>query len=171
MDCPLRFPGQYADPETGLHHNFHRYYDPETARYVSSDPLGLDAGPNPYWYGPHPLTWIDPYGLAMCRTTPRLEDGNPKEGWQHIDERHIAGTANGGHGDLLPPSTTRTQVEKAAETMIEKGTRVSDPARRMQTYEKRMIVNGMRARYRLVVDSDDGNRIITFFPVGKSYTP
>lgn len=55
--------------------------------------------------------------------------------------------------------------------MIEKGTRVSDPARRMQTYEKRMIVNGMRARYRLVVDSDDGNRIITFFPVGKSYTP
>ncbi|WP_240362600.1 MULTISPECIES: hypothetical protein [unclassified Streptomyces] len=62
-------------------------------------------------------------------------------------------------------------MEKAAETMIEKGTRVSDPARRMQTYEKRMIVNGMRARYRLVVDSDDGNRIITFFPVGKSYTP
>ncbi|MEU8903654.1 RHS repeat-associated core domain-containing protein [Streptomyces mirabilis] len=171
VDCPLRFPGQYADPETGLHHNFHRYYDPETARYVSSDPLGLDAGPNPYWYGPHPLTWIDPYGLAICRTTPRLEDGNPKEGWQHIDERHIAGTANGGHGDLLPPSTTRAQVEKAAETMIEKGTRVSDPARRMQTYEKRMIVNGMRARYRLVVDSDDGNRIITFFPVGKSYTP
>ncbi|MCX4574171.1 hypothetical protein OHB41_13450 [Streptomyces sp. NBC_01571] len=100
-----------------------------------------------------------------------MEDGNPKEGWQHIDERHIAGTANGGHGDLLPPSTTRAQVEKAAETMIEKGTRVSDPARRMQTYEKRMIVNGMRARYRLVVDSDDGNRIITFFPVGKSYTP
>ncbi|WP_309171931.1 MULTISPECIES: RHS repeat-associated core domain-containing protein [unclassified Streptomyces] len=41
VDCPLRFPGQYADTETGLHHNFHRYYDPETARYVSSDPLGL----------------------------------------------------------------------------------------------------------------------------------
>ena len=25
---PLRFPGQYADPETGLHYNQHRYYDP-----------------------------------------------------------------------------------------------------------------------------------------------
>ncbi|MEU0597289.1 RHS repeat-associated core domain-containing protein [Streptomyces sp. NPDC006393] len=171
VDCPIRFPGQYWDAETGLHHNFHRYYDPETARYISPDPLGLDAGPNPCWYGPNPLTWIDPHGLAACRTSPRMENGNPKEGWQHIDERHIAGTASGGHGDLMPPSTTRAQVEKAAQTMIDKGTRVSDPARRMQTFEKRMVVNGMRARYRLVVDSEDGNRIITFFPVGKSYTP
>ncbi|SDM93632.1 RHS repeat-associated core domain-containing protein [Streptomyces wuyuanensis] len=38
---PLRFPGQYFDPETGLHYNFHRHYDPETARYTTVDPLGL----------------------------------------------------------------------------------------------------------------------------------
>jgi len=25
---PLRFPGQYFDPETGLHYNFFRHYDP-----------------------------------------------------------------------------------------------------------------------------------------------
>ena len=37
---PLRFPGQYHDRETGLHYNFHRYYDPETGRYLSHDPLG-----------------------------------------------------------------------------------------------------------------------------------
>ncbi|MEK8142226.1 RHS repeat-associated core domain-containing protein [Streptomyces sp. M10(2022)] len=42
---PLRFPGQYFDPETGLHYNVHRYYDPETACYVSADPLGLDPAP------------------------------------------------------------------------------------------------------------------------------
>ncbi|MEU4351319.1 RHS repeat-associated core domain-containing protein [Streptomyces sp. NPDC023838] len=169
--CPLRFPGQYADAETGLHYNHFRYYDPETAHYLSPDPLGLGAGPNEYWYGPNPLTWIDPFGLALCRTSPRLEDGNPKEGWQHIDERHVSGTSAQGHGDLMPPSTTRAQVEEAAQNMIDKGTRVSDPSRRMQTFEKRMIVNGHRARYRLIVDSEDGNRIITFFPVGKSYTP
>ncbi|KIF74362.1 hypothetical protein QR77_10970 [Streptomyces sp. 150FB] len=42
---PLRFPGQYHDPETGLHYNFHRYYDPETARYLTPDPLGLAPAP------------------------------------------------------------------------------------------------------------------------------
>ena len=28
----LRFPGQYEDEETGLHYNYHRYYDPTTGR-------------------------------------------------------------------------------------------------------------------------------------------
>src|SRR5579875_2686198 len=37
---PLRFPGQYFDPETNLHYNHHRYYDPTTARYATHDPLG-----------------------------------------------------------------------------------------------------------------------------------
>ncbi|WAL97205.1 DUF6531 domain-containing protein [Streptomyces sp. Je 1-369] len=32
---PLRFPGQYFDPETGLHYAGSRYYDPETARYLT----------------------------------------------------------------------------------------------------------------------------------------
>ncbi len=35
---PLRFPGQYFDPETGLHYNYFRHYDPETARYLSPIP-------------------------------------------------------------------------------------------------------------------------------------
>jgi RHS repeat-associated protein len=64
--CPLRFPGQYHDPETGLHYNHHRYYDPTTARYVTPDPLGLDGGPDPHAYVPNPTTWIDPLGLTPC---------------------------------------------------------------------------------------------------------
>ncbi|MFE3591547.1 DUF6531 domain-containing protein, partial [Streptomyces niveus] len=63
---PLRFPGQYFDPETGLHYNFHRYYDPETARYVSPDPLGLVPAPNPFAYVRNPHLWIDPLGLKAC---------------------------------------------------------------------------------------------------------
>ncbi|MCX4824685.1 DUF6531 domain-containing protein [Streptomyces sp. NBC_01142] len=61
---PLRFPGQYYDPETGLHYNYFRHYDPATARYLSPDPLGLAAAPNPVAYVHNPLTWTDPLGLA-----------------------------------------------------------------------------------------------------------
>ncbi|MCT2592241.1 RHS repeat-associated core domain-containing protein [Streptomyces sp. N2-109] len=64
VDCPLRFPGQYADPETGLNYNYFRYYDPHTARYLTPDPLGLDPAPNPHTYVPNPHTQTDPLGLA-----------------------------------------------------------------------------------------------------------
>ncbi|WP_327232466.1 RHS repeat-associated core domain-containing protein [Streptomyces murinus] len=64
IDCPLRFPGQYADSETGLHYNLHRYYDPETARYISADSLGLVPAPDHYAYVPNPLSWSDDLGLA-----------------------------------------------------------------------------------------------------------
>ncbi|MFE2882549.1 putative T7SS-secreted protein [Streptomyces sp. NPDC059272] len=71
---PLRFPGQYFDPETGLHYNYFRHYDPETARYLSPDPLGLTPAPNPATYVANPHTRSDPYGLAPC---PQGEKGNP----------------------------------------------------------------------------------------------
>jgi RHS repeat-associated protein len=63
---PLGFPGQIYDPETGFYYNFQRYYDPETSRYLSQDPLRLAAGPNPQSYAPNPVTWLDPLGLMAC---------------------------------------------------------------------------------------------------------
>jgi RHS repeat-associated protein len=59
----LRFPGQYFDPETGLSYNMARDYDPQTGRYVQSDPIGLAGGINPYLYAFDPLAQIDPLGL------------------------------------------------------------------------------------------------------------
>jgi RHS repeat-associated protein len=61
---PIRYQGQYADDDTGLHYNRHRYYDPATGLYQSPDPIGLDGGLRPYGYVQNPTGWIDPLGLA-----------------------------------------------------------------------------------------------------------
>ena len=60
----FRFAGQYYDSETGLHYNYHRYYDPRTGRYLRPDPIGLDGGLNLYIYAnANPINAIDPFGL------------------------------------------------------------------------------------------------------------
>jgi RHS repeat-associated protein len=53
------------DEETGLHYNWHRYYDPANGRYVSKDPIGFVAGDeNLYRYVQNnPQTKADPMGL------------------------------------------------------------------------------------------------------------
>jgi RHS repeat-associated protein len=62
---PLRFAGQYYDQETGLHYNYHRYYDPALGRYLRTDPIGLEGGINLYAYVQNnPVNAIDPYGLV-----------------------------------------------------------------------------------------------------------
>ena len=61
-----RFQGQQVDEESGLHYNRHRYYDPDTGRFISKDPIGLAGGINVYQYAPNPIRWIDPLGLARC---------------------------------------------------------------------------------------------------------
>ncbi|WP_269468747.1 RHS repeat-associated core domain-containing protein [Photorhabdus akhurstii] len=66
LTCHLRFCGQYEDEESGLFYNRHRYYDRETGQYLSTDPLNLSGGFNPYGYVHDPVNWIDPLGLAGC---------------------------------------------------------------------------------------------------------
>jgi RHS repeat-associated protein len=64
----LRYPGQYADAESGLYYNYFRHYDPSIGRYMQRDPVGLAAGPNPYAYvSGNPTDLIDPFGLCTLQ--------------------------------------------------------------------------------------------------------
>ncbi|MCW8167113.1 RHS repeat-associated core domain-containing protein [Verminephrobacter aporrectodeae subsp. tuberculatae] len=70
-----RLPGQYEDAETGLYYNFHRYYDPDTGRYIQSDPIGLAGGWSRFAYvNGSPLIYIDPYGLFGLADMPTAPD-------------------------------------------------------------------------------------------------
>ncbi|MWK54775.1 RHS repeat protein [Pseudomonas otitidis] len=67
IDVILRFPGQVADAHSGLYYNYFRDYDPETGRYVESDPIGLRGGLNTYGYVMgNPLRYIDPTGESIA---------------------------------------------------------------------------------------------------------
>jgi RHS repeat-associated protein len=60
----FRFAGQYYDSESGLHYNWHRYYNPLTGRYMTPDPIGLVGGINLFLYANNdPINWTDPLGL------------------------------------------------------------------------------------------------------------
>jgi len=64
LEYNVRWPGHYFDPETGLHYNRWRYYDPSLGRYLQSDPLGYGGSPvNLYAYAPNPLVQVDLFGL------------------------------------------------------------------------------------------------------------
>ncbi|WP_312847557.1 RHS repeat-associated core domain-containing protein [Serratia fonticola] len=40
------------------------YYSPETARFITPDPIGRTGGLNQTQYVPNPTGWVDPLGLA-----------------------------------------------------------------------------------------------------------
>jgi RHS repeat-associated protein len=86
----LRFPGQYYDEETGMHYNYHRYYDPQLGRYLKIDKYGIGKGfYHIYDYAKgNPIIYLDPLGLICTYLTsiPAGIDYNTKTKWDEWGE-------------------------------------------------------------------------------------
>ncbi|WP_051861133.1 RHS repeat-associated core domain-containing protein [Xenorhabdus bovienii] len=106
VGCNLRFAGQYEDEESGLYYNRFRYYNPETAQYISPDPIGLLGGVNPYGYVHNPTRWIDPLGLTCCPDNIKYgeldELGRPTGVSATLDKSHI-NTGTHANPNIQPP--------------------------------------------------------------------
>ncbi|MDQ0045590.1 RHS repeat-associated protein [Variovorax boronicumulans] len=82
----LRYPGQYADEESGLFYNYFRSYDARTGRYSQPDPIGLDGGWSRFGYvDANPLTFIDPEGLQRGGiSVPRNNNARDAAGYHDL---------------------------------------------------------------------------------------
>lgn len=94
---PLRFAGQYQDPESGLYYLSSRYYDPGTGQFISPDPLGSITR-QPYGYSQdNPIYLVDPSGLSANPLT-----WNWGAGWNAL---------TGGVGDIVSHTTLKQLAE------------------------------------------------------------
>jgi len=85
----LRYPGQYADEESGLFYNYFRSYDARLGRYSQPDPIGLDGGWNRFGYvDANPLGFTDPEGLRNLRQATPGGNAYNRRQW----ERHGPGS-------------------------------------------------------------------------------
>ncbi len=144
IEMPLRFPGHYFDPETGLHSNRFRYYSPELGRYLQPDPAGQEAAINLYAYPVNPLIDADIDGL-------KRGGGGPKPG------RPSRSTPSGANPQC--PRTQGTQGKKLVDQMIKDGHIVIDGDKKYQDAVKKdlyKVANSKTGRESLGAIRDSG---------------
>ncbi len=79
---PYLYPGQYVDEETGLAYNRFRYYDVESGRYLSQDPIGLKGGLRLYGFVYDSNIEVDILGLTRGPVNGDYSQMPPVDGYQ-----------------------------------------------------------------------------------------
>jgi RHS repeat-associated protein len=88
LTTPFQYTARDYDPETGLRYYRARYYDTQTGRFLSEDPVGFSGGINFYPYvSNNPANFKDPRGLQQWQGPvgpPPLPvpGGGPNNGWK-----------------------------------------------------------------------------------------
>ncbi|MEV7437032.1 DUF6531 domain-containing protein [Streptomyces griseoviridis] len=145
VDCPLRFPGQYYDAETGLHYNLHRYYDPVAARYQSPDPLGLEPAPHHHNYVVNPLVWLDPLGLApSCKTVIR----------HYTDKRGYNLIMGGGGKDGITLKVPRSTKSKNATAVYVSPMSPADIAKKPGGFKSYLGLTKEKSEYMIEFEAE-----------------
>jgi len=123
----LRFPGQYADVETGFNYNLYRDYMPNLGRYIETDPIGLRGGANIYAYvRQNPLSHTDRRGLQEAEPERDFETTGPEElepnliNVLNIEENTYVRDLLKDVRDLLDALQENAQLDESIRSLINK---------------------------------------------------
>ena len=117
-------PSQYTGREndgTGLYYYRARYYHPTLKRFVSEDPIGLNAGTNFYAYVlGDPISLTDPTGLAPnCSAWRLMQQRQSSQEVTYTDEQEIlrfpVPLATGFEPDLNPPNRNKRRPQTTSD--------------------------------------------------------
>jgi RHS repeat-associated protein len=118
----MRFPGQYADEETGFSYNYFRDYEPNLGRYVQSDPIGLNGGLNRFGYAEaNPIRNSDEYGLSVIGKVIGsivelcLKDGAVKPVGERLTREELVRSAKEGKDVIADSRNAAKDVAKKAQ--------------------------------------------------------
>lgn len=128
---PFRFTGQKLDPATGLYNYKGRWYDPETGRFLQTDPIGYGDGMNLYAYvGNDPVNGTDPSGRWRLKSRVNVShdggSGGGRSSEEPDDEILVTGMRLPSWGEEWA-ATSRTQWQQALIKGGVSGGAVYDP--------------------------------------------